>query len=187
MRSDLLQLVALCAAFWTALLLYRGERPLRFVAGLALGALFAHLGWALLQLPAVARQSAWLLDVSSGFSVLFVPLGPLLLTPSAAALATLPLALGVARSGCLAAGCCHGPAGEPTPLAEIAGLVALHAGIARLPERRVVPAVLAGLALLRLATQPWRAAPPLGEPLLAPSTLAAVWCVAAALYGWRDR
>jgi hypothetical protein len=36
------------------------------------------------------------------------------LAPWPQAFATLPLALAVARLGCLVGGCCHGPAGEPT-------------------------------------------------------------------------
>jgi hypothetical protein len=181
-RTGWLHAAALCAAFWTAALLYRGDRPARFVTALALGAALAHGGWALLHLPAVLDRPQALLDVSRGFSVLFAPLGLLLLTPTPAALATLPLALAVARTGCLAAGSCHGPAGQPTPLVEIAGLLVLHAGLRRVPERWVVPAVLAGFGGLRLATEPWRAEPPLGEPLIAPGALAALWVGAAALW-----
>jgi hypothetical protein len=175
---EALQRAALCGAFWTAVWLYRGDRPARFVTGLVLGAGLAHLGWSLLHLPVVPAHPGTLLDVSRGFSVLFVPLGVLLLTPNAAALATLPLGLAVARLGCVAAGCCHGPHGEPTPIVEIGGLAMLHAGIRCLPERWVVPTVLAGVGLVRLVTEPWRGTPPLGVPLVAPAALAALWAAA---------
>jgi hypothetical protein len=179
MSAYLLQILALSGAFWTAVFLYyrreQAGNPGRFVFGLGLGALLAHLGWALLHLPLV-REHPWaVLDPAKGFCVLFVPLGPLLLTPWAAALSTLPLALAVARLGCLVAGCCGGAHGEPTPLYEIAGLVALHAVVWRLPDRWVVPTVLAGLGLVRLGVEPWRAAPPLGEPMVSAATIAALW------------
>lgn len=178
MSAEWLQIAALLGAFWTAVLLYRGDRPMRFVAALALGAGLAHGGWALLHLPAVLEHPWALLDVSRGFSVLFFPLGLLLLTPTASAFATLPLALAVARLGCLAAGCCHGVAGEPTPLVEIGGLALLHLVVRRLPAHSVVPAVLVGIGLVRLATEPWRAAPPLGAPIVPPAVVAALWATA---------
>ncbi len=176
------QLAFLTAAFWTGVLLYRGDRPGHFVAGLALGALLAHLGWCLLHLPAVLARPWAIFDAASGFCVLFVPLGLLLAAPSAAAFATLPGALAVARAGCLAAGCCHGAAGEPIPLLEIAGLLSLHFATRRLPEHRVVPTVLLGVGLLRLLLEPWRSAPPLGAPLVAPAWIAAAGCAAGAVW-----
>lgn len=179
MRDDLLQTLALCAAFWTAVFVFarRGgsECPRRFVLGLGLGALLAHLGGALLYGRAASLRAGVLLDPALGASVLFVPLGPCLLRCSTAAFASLPLACAVARLGCLARGCCHGPAGEPTPLAEIAGLVLLHSGAARLPERWVAPAVLAGFGLVRLLAEPWRALPASGAPAVSASALAATW------------
>jgi hypothetical protein len=122
------------------------------------------------------REHPWaVLDPAEGFCVLFVPLGPLLLAPWGTAFSTLPLAIAVARLGCLAAGCCGGANGEPTPLYEIAGLVALHTAVWKVPDRWVTPAVLAGLGLVRLAVEPWRAAPPLGEPMVSAATIAALW------------
>ncbi len=179
MTGHLLQPLALFGAFWTALALY-GRRspapePLRFVAALALGAVFAHLGWALLHSSAVATHPEVLLDPARGFCVLFVPLGPLLLAPRPAAFASLPLALAVARLGCLAAGCCHGENGEPTPLYEIAGLVVLHGMVSRLPDRWVIPVVLGGFGLIRLAVEPMRSIPPLGEPVVPTVAIAALW------------
>ena len=98
----------LFAAFWTAVLLYRGTRPLRFVAGLAAGASCAHLGWAALHWTEVSRHPEAILDPSLGYCVLFFPLGPLLFAPQAPSWRTLPLVLAVARLGCVAAGCCGG-------------------------------------------------------------------------------
>ena len=179
MSAPLLQLLALFGAFWTALALYarrsHSPEPARFVGALGLGAVFAHLGWAVLHVPAVAAHPSALLDPARGLTVLFVPLGLLLLERSAAAFASLPLALAVARLGCLAAGCCHGAAGEPTPVYEAAGLVMLHGVVSRLPERRVAPAVLGGFGLVRLLVEPWRAPPPLGEPLAPAAWIAAAW------------
>ena len=179
MSAEVLQIAWLFGAFWTAVFLF-GRHPeagghLRFLAGLVLGAIFAHLGWALLHGPAVQEHPWAILDPTVGYSVLFAPLGMLLLTRSAAAFAALPLAFAVARLGCLAAGCCHGTNGEPTPLVEIAGLVALHFIVRRLPARWVVPAVLAGFGLVRLAVEPWRALPPLGAPLVPAAAIAAAW------------
>ena len=183
MTGHLLQPLALFGAFWTALALYSrsgrsgrpAPEPFRFVAALALGAVFAHLGWALLHGSAVAAHPEVFLDPTRGFCVLFVPLGPLLLAPRPAAFASLPLALAVARLGCLAAGCCHGESGEPTPLYEIGGLVILHRVVGHLPARWVTPVVLAGLGLIRLAVEPMRSAPPLGEPVVPIVAIAALW------------
>jgi hypothetical protein len=179
------QLLPLFAAFWTAVLLFNRDDfargHVRFVLGLGLGAVFAHLGWALLHLPAVQQHPWSILDPTAGFSVLFVPLGLLVLAPWPQAFATLPLALAVARLGCLVGGCCHGPAGEPTPLYEIGGLLVLHAVAARLPARWITPAILAGFGFIRLATEPLRATPPLGDPLIPASAIAAAWVVAPLL------
>ena len=187
MSAGLLQTAALCAAFWTAVLLFDRRAPaadqVRFVVGLGLGAVFAHLGWALLHGSAVWDHPWSLLDPTAGYCVLFVPLGMLVATRQAAAFACLPLALAVARLGCLVAGCCHGANGELTPLAEIAGLVALHTGVRRLPERWVAPAVLAGFGLVRLAVGPWRAPPALGEPAFPAAAIAALWIAVAAYWG----
>ena len=179
MSAQLLQLLALFAAFWTAIALYArrspSPAPARFVAALGLGAVFAHLGWAGLHWPAVAAHPSALLDPARGLTVLFVPLGFLLLERSPAAFASLPLALAVARLGCLAVGCCHGPEGELTPLHAIGGLIVLHGVVRRLPARWVTAAVLAGFGLIRLATEPLRAMPPLGEPLVSVAWIAAAW------------
>jgi hypothetical protein len=177
--AHLLQLLALFGAFWTAIAFYAqrspSPAPARFVGALGLGAVFAHLGWAVLHWPAVAAHPSALLDPARGLTLLFVPLGLLLMERSPAAFASLPLAFAVARLGCLATGCCHGPEGEPTPLTEIGGLVVLHGVTRRLPARSVTPGVLAGFGLIRLATEPLRATPPLGEPLVPAAWIAAAW------------
>ena len=178
MSDHLLQLAALCGAFWTAVFLFDRDATTghtRFVFGLALGAVFAHLGWAMLNLTAVSERPWAVVDPTVGFSVLFVPLGLLLLAQWSEAFATLPLALAVARVGCLAAGCCHGENGEPTPLYEIGGLVILHGVVAHLSARWVTPVVLAGLGLIRLAVEPMRSTPPLGEPAVPIVAIAALW------------
>ena len=182
------QLALLCAAFWTAVFLYRGERPQRFVAGLGLGAVAGHLGWAALHAPEVWVHPWVLLDPAVGFCVLFVPLGLLLCERSAAAFRTLPPALAVARLGCIAAGCCHGtptalpwaPGGlHPTPLYEIVGLLMLHAASRGVSDGWLVPCVLGGLGLVRLVVDPLRAAPALGEPLLPSAWIAGAWVALA--------
>lgn len=203
--------MALSAAFWVALALYRrrdtGDTA-RLAVGLVLGALCAHVGWALLHVDRVAAEPrAWFWP--SGWSVLFVPFGLLVATPwhrgrarrerfLRSSAAGLPLALATARLGCLAVGCCHGLPTDsafgfrvggdvvtrhPTALYDIAGLLLLH-GVARwVPPPRVAPVVLGGFGLLRIAIEPWRAEPPLGSPLVPAGWIAALW-VAAALAWW---
>ncbi len=204
MSLALLQPVAWCAAFWTALFLYRRRAgPARlhhFALALVLGALLAHAGWLLMNTPGVWRAArarpGLLLDPSFGFCVLFVPFGLLLLERSAAAFASLPLALAVAKLGCLAAGCCHGTPTSapwavaslhPTALYEIAGLLALHGAVSRAEARFAAPLVLGGIGALRLLIDPLRAAPPLGAPLIPPGAIAAAWLALAAALAWRRR
>jgi hypothetical protein len=135
-----------------------------------------------------------LFDPTLGFCVLFVPLGLLLLERSAAAFASLPLALAVARLGCLAAGCCLGAptsapwavAGlHPTALYEVAGLLVLHAAVSAAEARWAAPLALGGFGALRLVIDPLRAAPLLGAPLVAPSAIAALWLALAAALACR--
>ena len=163
LTTHAVHLLILCAAFWTAIALFlrshgSGRRcnDLRFLAGLALGAAFAHFGWALLNLPAVRDHlDAWL-NPAVGYSVLFVPAGVLLLAPWSAAMKSLPLAVAVAGTGCLVSGCCSGihtslfPWGfHPTPVYEIGLFVALHFAVWRLRDELVIPAVLIGFAAWR--------------------------------------
>jgi hypothetical protein len=193
----------LLLAFWVAIAQWLREREReasgRFVLGLALGAAFAHLGWALLHARALAAAPQAVLDVSRGFCVLFVPTGLLAVAPwrrgrgardafLGPALRSLPLALATARVGCLAAGCCLGTATSvawgvevggarvhATPLYEIAGLLLLHLAARRAPLRLAGPAVLAGVGAVRLAVEPVRARPGLGDPLVPASALALAW------------
>ena len=196
----MLQLLALQAAFWVALVQFRArsrEPAWRFALALAAGAALAHAGWAVLHVAAVRERPWALADPTVGLCVLFLPLGVLALAPRrrsrdflAAALGSLPLALAVARLGCLAAGCCHGPvsaapwavrpaagaaAVHPTPAYEIAGWLALHAAARRIPREWVTASVLVGFGALRLALTPWRVDPPLGPPLVPAEWLASGW------------
>lgn len=194
MSVALLQPLAWCAAFWTALFVYgrRAEsgRPLRFALALVLGAALAHAGWLLLHAPAVwpalRVRPSLLFDPSLGFCVLFVPLGLLLIERSSAAFASLPIALAIAKLGCIAAGCCWGTptaapwavAGlHPTPFYEIAGLLALAALAWRIEASFTPSLVLGGLGVLRLLVEPLRAQPPLGAPLVSAAAIAAGWLV----------
>lgn len=199
-------MAALWGAFWTAVLSFRwsergSDAPARFLLGLVLGAGLAHLGWWLLHLPQVREHPSSVLDVSRGFTVLAVPVGLLLTAPwrgslgdrisyLARALRSLPLALAVAKLGCLAAGCCHGvamgslaramlPMGplHPAALYEILGFLALHAALGRVPQPHVPAAFALGFGAIRLAVEPLRAAPPLGEPVIPAAVLAAMWLV----------
>ena len=217
MTRAALALVCLSAAFWVALGGYlrrepEGDHALRMIVGLALGGALAHLGWAALYADRIWTQPDALL-APGGFSVLFVPLGPLAVAPwrasraerdrfLAAAFASLPLALATARIGCLVAGCCGGiptdlPWGvrlagdpiarHPTALYDIAGLLALNRTACRLPREHVPSAVLVGLGLLRLAIDPLRALPPLGLPLVSASWIAGLWVGVGAWIGLAAR
>jgi hypothetical protein len=129
--------VALCAAFWASVWRFDAARTsgLRFVAGLALGALFARAG-----------------------GLLFAPAGLLLSAPLAAreratflsaALPTLPLAFATAKLGCIAAGCCAVAGGEAL------GFAALGLAV-RASPRGGAGLALAGIGAVRLATLPLR-------------------------------
>ncbi|MEN8184241.1 MAG: prolipoprotein diacylglyceryl transferase family protein [Myxococcota bacterium] len=207
--ASALQLGLLCVAFWTAVLGFRsrqirGVSAIHFVAGLGLGAVFAHGGWVLLHVDQVAQHPELIGNPALGRSVLFFPLGLLALTPARASAATrrawldasfaaLPPALAVARLGCLVAGCCGGlPIGgefflkwHPTPLYEMGGLWLLGLIIRGCPSGLVAPVVLAGFGAVRAAVDPLRAPAPLGSPLLPPGLLALAWLVAGAALGLR--
>ncbi len=204
-----LQMLALSAAFWVALESYRRNEPegqgqAHFLRALVLGALAAHLGWAALYADRIVDTPA-VLWRPAGWSVLFVPFGVLVAAPWGEARAarerffrsaasSLPLALATARVGCLAVGCCHGTATSlpwgirlggdaiarhPTALLDIGGLVLLHILTVRARPRFRVPVALGGFGLLRLAIEPWRAAPPLGAAWIDARWIAALWvCVA---------
>lgn len=145
------QTLLLFAAFWTAVLLYRGYRPARFVLGVGLGAALTHLGWAMLHWNIVLQHPTAVLDPALGFSVLFFPLGPILAAPQPATWRALPLALAVARAGCVVAGCCHGSVGSsgpyPTPLYEVGLLVLLHFAVRAAPGPKAMAVFLLGFGL----------------------------------------
>jgi hypothetical protein len=192
-------------AFWVAVLGYAahggdGRYAARLVAGLALGAALAHVGWALLHLSEVLVQPRAGLSPAVGYTVLPVPLGLLVTAPwrapraqreahLAAAFQALLLALCAARLGCVLAGCCHGtptalpwgvaigggPALHPTALYEMAGLLGLYACLRRTPARFAPGLALAGFGALRVAVEPLRAAPPLGPTTVSPALLGAAW------------
>ncbi|MBW2420425.1 MAG: prolipoprotein diacylglyceryl transferase [Deltaproteobacteria bacterium] len=195
MRSSGLQLLCLSAAFWVAVLGYRGRAPLRLLGGLVLGALSAHLGWALLRADVVAQHPALLLDPRAGFCVLFVPLGMLAVAPwrdgepgvrafLSGTFAVLPLALAVARLGCVLVGCCGGGgrAGSGLPphavaLYDVAGLIALHFVLRRTPRALVACVFCTSFGGLRLLLEPLRGGPSTAAPLMAPTLLAGAWLV----------
>jgi hypothetical protein len=174
-----LQLAAWSAAFWLALGLHaRGadaRSTPRFALALLAGALLARFGHALLW-----GDPAHALDPRESASVLFVPLGPLLLAAGPAAFASLPLPLALARLGCLAAGCCRGTAGEPLPLYEAAALGALHVALARGPSAAAPARFALGFGAIRLAQAPWRPAPNAGA-LVTPELVALAWLLLGAL------
>lgn len=200
---------------------FRGPHPLRFIAGLGLGALLARLGWAGLHLDRVSGSLgstglALGLDplfliwgAGAGFSLLFVPAGPLCLAPgrpgaganlayAAAASRALAPAFAVARLGCVWAGCCGGrrvaewgahfsaqtsahistSTTYPTAAWELAGWGVVACLLARAPARWVPGLFGVAFGGLRLAIEPWRAPPPLGEPLLDPAWIAGAWLAA---------
>lgn len=181
-------------AFWIALACL--PEP-RFAAALASGALMARLGWGLLHIDRLWLAPGALFDTSGGFSVLFVPLGLLLVAAYAGPLRSrllsegvraLVVGLGVARAGCIAAGCCVGmTAGSAWPIAEslggrhpvaiyeLVGLVILGLALRGMASHRVAPAFALGFGMLRLVLEPLRALPPLGPPLIEPAWVAGLW------------
>jgi hypothetical protein len=164
------QLLVVCAAGWLALLLHACRAPgrgPRFALALLVGVLLARLGDALL----FRVRPDLLLAASGGFSILFVPGGPLLAARGPDAFASLPLPLALARLGCLAGGCCRGVSGEALPLFEAAGLVVLHAVMGRTPPARLPGVFALGFGALRLAQAPWRPA----VAGVAPEWIAALW------------
>jgi hypothetical protein len=175
----------LLAALWAAVATYRGTQPVRFVLGLVAGCVSARIGWALLHLPMVAAQPGSILHESAGYTILFFPLGPLLIAPGDASWRALPLPLAVARLGCLAAGCCGGVAApwgvHPTPVYEAIGLVGLHFCSRAPGPTGGLSTFLIGFGLERILVEPFRAAPPLGEPIVAPALVSVCWVLAGFL------
>lgn len=172
MSPGVLQIAAWCAAFWLAVGLHarRSGEPLahaRFVAALGVGALLARAGHGLLW-----GEPGRMLEPGAEFSILFLPFGVLALAPHAAAFASLPLALALARLGCLPAGCCRGSAGELLPAFEATAWVAVHLVLAHGAPERVTERFAFAFGGLRLAQTPWR--PPVSA-LVTPELVAVVW------------
>lgn len=202
-----MHLLLRCAAFLTAVAAHtrwdeRGVDTCRFVRGLGLGVASAHAGWALLHADLVRAQPWLLLDLRAGYASLFLPLGLLCTTPwrdptrrrdfLSSSLGALPAALAVARLGCLATLCCHGPPTDlpwavpgpsgvlvhPTPLYEALALGVVAAAVTRMPPSRRGVVALAGLAVVRVAAEPWR----VPVSLLPVGSLGFTWVLAAAVW-----
>jgi len=180
-----LQLAAWCAAFWLAVWLHARREPgprarMRFALALGLGALLARIGHSVL-----FGGAGRMLDPREGFSVLFLPIGVLAFEPSPAAFSALPLALAMARLGCLVAGCCRGVGGEPLPLVEASVLALLPPILSRgAPEDHAGRFAFA-FGGLRLFESPWRAPVP-GGAVATPELVAFAWIgVGALLLGLR--
>lgn len=177
-----LQIASWAAAFTLAVALFARESRIglaRFVLALWAGALFAHLGWGLLHGSALLRHPEALLRPGAA-SVLFVPLGVLVVAPWREALTALPLALLVARLGCLPYGCCYAVTWHA--VVELAGLAALHVA-ARTRPAHAATLVLSGLGLLRLVVEPLRAEIP--GLLIPPAWVALVWVATGLALGGR--
>lgn len=176
------QLASWAVAFGLAAMLFAREsrRGLgRFVLALWAGVLFAHLGWGLLHGPGVLRHPEALLQPGAA-SVLFVPLGVLVVAPWRESLAALPAALLVARLGCLPYGCCYDAPWHAT--AELAGLATLHVA-ARSRPAHAATLVLSGLGLLRLLVEPLRAEVP--SVFLSPAWVGLAWVATGLALGGR--
>jgi hypothetical protein len=158
--GDALYAALLCAAFWTAL---RGARAglgstedaARFVAGLALGALFARAGGLLFAPAGLLAAAPW----RAAERAVFLD----------AALPGLPLAFAVAKLGCVAAGCCAFAG------AEALGFAAVSAALRLAPRRYGAALALAGIGAVRLAALPFR------PEARGSAWLAAAWLALAAL------
>ena len=183
MSSDEVRALALSGAFWLALAGFAGRTGLgRHLVGLLAGGVCARLGWALLELPRGIPSLRLVVAPEGGLTVLALPLGPLLVArtvPPAqrahfvrASFAALPLALALARLGCVANGCCGAPW---LPRLEIGAFVFVHALIRSRRTRQVAPVVLAAFGVIRLCTEPFR--PPTGASSLAVTAGAAAWIV----------
>ena len=156
MTAGILQLAAWSAAFWLAVALHarHAAEPLRrarFIGALVVGALLARAGHALFW-----GEPRRMLEPGADLSILFFPLGVLALAPHVAAFASLPLALALARLGCLPAGCCRGVGGELLPAFEATAWVAVHFVLVRATPDRVAERFAFAFGGLRLVQAPWR-------------------------------
>lgn len=166
-------------AFATALVVHGaagGRERSRFILGLWLSLICAHGAWGLFHLPDAMAEPSRVLQPGA-VSVLLVPLGILLVAPWREALAALPLALGVARLGCLPYGCCYEVAWNALP--ELAGYGMLHLAARRWPHN-TTPIVLCGFGAIRLLSLPLRRQPAV-EPFVDPAFVAVAWIAAGLL------
>lgn len=220
--ADWARLGVLSGAFWMAALRWRGDSSGRLVVGLALGAVLAHLGWLGLHADRIHSADACVASPLQGFCVQFLPLGPGVVAFTigdaarrwdyvARTARVLPLALAVARLGCVLAGCCGGdrilgvgstasfawplgPGGlgpivrHPTALYDGLGLLVLHLAVGRAKTDPGAAGVFAtGFGLVRLLVEPWRSPPPIGEPWLPVEVVAGAWVGVGGLMLLRGR
>jgi membrane protease YdiL (CAAX protease family) len=174
--AALVRAITWIAAALTGALVFRlqtSRGQARFQLALFAGAVTAHLGWALLYLPRALEHPEWVLQPGTA-TLLFFPLGVLLVAPWREALAALPLAMAVARAGCLLSSCCCAEPWHALP--EICALVLLHALARRWPQHAAV-VVLSGFGAIRLLVLPLRI--PLDpSPITNPAWLALCWIAA---------
>jgi membrane protease YdiL (CAAX protease family) len=172
------RIIAIAGAFGVAVSVHASSTVAarsRFVLGLHAGALFSFVGLELIHHP-TPLDPLRLLRLE-GASLLFLPLGILFVAPWREALAALPLALAVARLGCLPYDCCYAKPWNAPP--ELAGFVALHFAARRWPEH-TTPIVLSGFGAIRLLSLPLRATPAV-EPFIDPAWIALAWIAAGVL------
>lgn len=174
----------LFGAFWVAVGMYRGRDPWRFLGALVAGASFAHIGWIVLQDSSAVAPPRALLDLTTGYSILFFPLGPLLLSRrDPAAWKNLPLALAVARAGCWWTGCCRGVdtawGNHPMVLYEIFLMALLYLLLRTIPRQSVGWVFLLGFGSARLVIEPFRIS---SATLVPVEWLAGSWVVVAMIW-----
>lgn len=190
------------AAFWWAVWSFQGPHSFRFLMGLALGAGCARLGWAALHASAWFEAPRSVLEAGGGFTLLAVPLGPLLLTPRrgapqsglafrAATARALTPAFALSRLGCWGVGCCTGTplseaATHPVALYEVIGWLCLSAFLRSASACHVPGLWLVGFGALRVLLEPFRTLPPLGEPEIDVVWIAVAWMGAGGLTWWFD-
>ena len=120
----------------------------------------------------------------SAATLLFFPLGVLLVAPWREALAALPPALLVARLGCLPHGCCYGSAAAALP--ELAAWAAIGWAIRRRPHW-TTPLVLSGFGLIRLFGELSSLRVDAGDVIVPPALVASGWVVAGLVLAPRIR